>query len=157
MRIGTAGLIGLLALACSKPADQPVDQATVESPAVAEEAAPAPSLAAFAGNWDVKATVKEGKGKPVGYTLTASDTRDGWTVTFPGREPVPMRVVAVEGDSVVTEGGPFESGIRKGVQVNTRSVTRIVDGKAVGTTRARYDVDGPDTVTVLGFEGTRMP
>jgi hypothetical protein len=31
------------------------------------------------------------------------------------------------------------------------------DGKLVGTTRARYDVSGPDTVAMLRFEGTRAP
>ena len=69
-----------------------------------------------------------------------------------------MRVVAVEGDSIVWEAGPFESVIRKGVQVRvSRVVGRIRDGKLVGRTTARYDVAGADSVAHLTLEGTRAP
>ena len=104
---------------------------------------------------NVRSTVTESRGSALGYVLTATSTRDGWTISFPDREPIPVRVIAVQGDSVVTEAGPFESAIRKGVQVRTRGVARMVDGKLVGTNRARYEVEGADTVSVLEFEGTR--
>jgi hypothetical protein len=69
-----------------------------------------------------------------------------------------VRVVAVEGDSVVYEAGPFESALRKGVTVkNSRVVSRLKDGKLVGKTTARYDVTGPDTMAHLTYEGTRAP
>jgi hypothetical protein len=63
----------------------------------------------------------------------------------------------VDGDSIVSESGPFESVLRKGVQVNTRVVSRLQDGKLVGRTTARYQVSGADTVAHLNFEGTRVP
>jgi acyl-CoA thioesterase len=57
----------------------------------------------------------------------------------------------------MSEAGPFESVLRKGVQVSTKQVSRLQDGKLVGTTVARYAVSGPDTVRRLRFEGTRKP
>ena len=153
----TGGLIGLLAFACSRSADKPADAVTGEAPAMAEAAAATLSLSDFAGSWTVHSRVKEGKGHPIDYRIVATDSRDGWTVNFPNREPIPLRIVAAEGDSIVTEAGLFESALRKGVQVRTRGVTRLVDGKMVGTNWARYEVGGPDTLTVLEFEGTRAP
>lgn len=41
-------------------------------------------------------------------------------------------LVTVDGDSVMTMSGPFESVLRKGVQVTTSNVSRLVDGKLVG-------------------------
>ncbi len=95
-------------------------------------------------------------------TLVTSEmviSADGssWSLNFPKRDPIPVRVVAVEGDSIMTEAGPFESVLRKGVQVSTQQVYRLQDGKLVGTTVARYAVSGPDTVRRLRFEGTRKP
>ena len=89
--------------------------------------------------------------------MVATADRSGWSINFPNREPIPVRVVAVEGDSIMTEAGPFESVLRKGVQVSTQVVSRLQDGKLVGTTVARYAVSGPDTVARLRFEGTRAP
>ena len=54
-------------------------------------------------------------------------------------KPVPVRVVAVAGDSIVTDAGPYESFVRKGVRVTTRTVSRLESGKLVGTIEARYD------------------
>ena len=78
-------------------------------------------------------------------------------MTFPNRKPVPVRVVAVAGDSTVTEAGPFESFIRKGVQVTTRTVNRLQDGKLVGTIEARYATKAGDSVAHRPTEGTRAP
>ena len=56
------------------------------------------------------------------------------------------------GDSIITDAGPYESVLRKGVQVNTRVVSRLRGDKLVGTTTAHYrlhvdkepPVSGPD-------------
>ena len=69
--------------------------------------------------------------------------------------PLGISVVAVAGDSIVTEAGPFESALRKGVQVSVQNVTRLQDGKMVGTTIAHYATKGADSVRNLRFEGTR--
>jgi hypothetical protein len=148
--------IMLLVVGCSKPADKPADATPGEAPAM--EKAPATiSLADVAGTWKVRSTMEGNPGTTVNYDMVATADRSGWSIKLPNREPVPVRVVAVEGDSIVTEAGPFESVLRKGVQVNTRVVSRLRDGKLVGTTTARYQVSGPDTLARLNFEGTRAP
>jgi hypothetical protein len=160
MRVIRSCWIACLVLGCEKPADQPAGAATAEAPAA--EPAPAPatatiSLADVAGTWKIRSTMEGNEKQVVNYELVATPERSGWTLHLPKRDPVPVRVVAVEGDSIVTEAGPFESVIRKGVQVNTRLVLRHTDGKLVGTTVARYQVSGPDTVARLTVEGTRAP
>jgi hypothetical protein len=159
MGVLRAGCIGLLVLACSNPSDKPADMPAGDATA---EAAPAPapagiSLADVAGTWKIHSTMEGNEKVTVDYNLVATADRSGWTVNFPNRDPIPARVVAVDGDSIVTESGPFESVIRKGVQVNSRVVVRLQDGKLVGTTTARYQVSGPDTVARLKLEGTRVP
>jgi hypothetical protein len=93
----------------------------------------------------------------VGFVLTATADSTGWTQTFPGRAPVPVRVVAVAGDSIVTESGPYESVLRKGIQVRTHSVMRRQGDRLVGMTTARYQTTGPDTVRQVRTEGMRVP
>ena len=156
MRAVRSCCVVLLVLGCGRAADRPADATTDEAPAA--ETAPATlSLADVAGTWKVHSVMEGKENVTVDYELVATGDRTGWTINFPGREPIPVRVVAVEGDSVVTEAGPFESLIRKGVQVQSRVVARLQGGKLVGTTTARYQVSGPDSVARLTFEGTRAP
>ena len=93
----------------------------------------------------------------VTFELMATADTTGWMQHFAGRDPIPMRVLAVAGDSVITETGPFESVLRPGVQVTTHSVMRLQDGRLVGTTIARYKTSGPDSVVRIRTEGTRRP
>ncbi len=76
---------------------------------------------------------------------------------FPNQRPLPMRIVALAGDSLVSEAGPYASVCRSGVQVSTRSVLRLQGGRLVGRTVARYPTTGPDSVLQLRTEGTRQP
>jgi hypothetical protein len=155
MRGLTSCCIALALVAC-KPAEKPAETTTAEAPAM--DAAPAGlSLADMAGTWNVKSKMEGSDSVVVTYDLVTTADQNGWSLKFPNRDPIPMRVVAVEGDSVVIEAGPFESALRKGVQVSTQVVSRLQDGKLVGTTVARYQVTGPDTVARLTFEGTRAP
>jgi hypothetical protein len=151
------GWIALALVGCSGPADKPSEKAEAEATGMAEAPPAAISLGDVAGTWSVRSTVRGDESQVVTYDLTATADRSGWSITFPGREPIPVRVVAVEGDSIVTETGPFESALRKGVQVNAQVVTRLQGDKMVGTTIARYEVSGPDSVANLDFEGTRKP
>ena len=153
MRAVTSCWIALVLVGCGKPADKPADATVGEAPAM-EEAPAAPLLADMAGTWNVKSKV-EGSGKELSYDIVATADKSGWTLNFPNRDPIPLRIVAVEGDSVVYQAGPFESALRKGVQVNTDVVARLKDGKLVGKTTAHYEVKGPDSVATLTFEGTR--
>ena len=119
-------------------------------------AAPAPiALSDIAGKWTVSVMSGSADTTYFKFDMVATGDTSGWSFNFPNRKPVPVRVVAVEGDSIVTEAGPFESMLRKGVQVVSTTVNRLQDGKLVGTTTARYKTTGPDSVTTLHFEATR--
>lgn len=126
--------------------------------AVAATTAPATiSLADVAGRWTVRAVPETGDTTAVVSQLNASADTTGWTMTLPNRPPIATRVVLVSGDSIVTENGPYESVLRRGVQVRTRSVMRLRDGKLIGNTVARYTTTGPDSVLRLRTEATRTP
>lgn len=140
---------------CAKSEDQPARDTAAAAPATPEIPASI-SLADVAGKWKVRSTDEAG-GAVVESELTATADTSGWTLTLPNRKPVPVRVVAVGGDSIVTEAGPFESVLRKGVQVRTRAVYRLQDGKLVGTTEARYATSAGDSVAHRPTEGTRAP
>jgi hypothetical protein len=146
---------------CGKPASRAADEhAAVDTSAQAGPAQAAPeatiSLADIAGKWKMR-TMDESGRHPVETVWNATADSSGWTVTAPKRKPVPLRVVAVAGDSIVTESGPRESFILKGVQVTTRNVSRLQDGKLVGVTEAHYALkDGRDSVARRPSVGTRM-
>jgi hypothetical protein len=146
-------LVPAVLAGCAKPDAAPP---AADTTAAMMPAAPTVSLADFAGTWQVRGTNEAGD-SIVGYTLNASADAAGWSITFPGRDPIPLRVIEVAGDSVVTEGGPFESAIRKGVQVSTHTVMRIQDGRLTGMTTARYATSGADSVVMIRADGTRMP
>jgi hypothetical protein len=141
---------------CGKSEEQPARDTTAAAPATPEPVSI--SLADVAGTWRVRTTDEAG-GNVVESEMTATADTSGWTLTLPNRKPVPVRVVGVGGDSIVTEAGPFESVLRKGVQVTTRAVYRLQDGKLVGTTEARYaaPAGGRDSVARRPTEGTRAP
>jgi hypothetical protein len=87
--------------------------------------------------------------------MVATDGTDGWTVTFPDREPIPAHIVEAAGDSVVIHLGPYASALRDDVMVTTMTVARIVDGRMVGYFTANYDMEGPDNVLQGIQEGER--
>lgn len=124
------------------PGEQPAMEATI-------------SLADVAGTWSVEALPEMGDSALVTYQMVATDNTEGWTVTFPDRDPLPVQVVAVEGDSIITETGPYESLLREGVMVTTRSVTRMQDGNLIGTFVAHYETMGADSVLQGRQRGTR--
>lgn len=148
--------IALLLVGCGRPAEKAAESTAGDAPA-GEEMPAALSLADVAGTWDARVTPEGGDSTLVTFQMVATTDQTGWSLNLPNRKPVPLRVVVVEGDSVVTEAGPFESMVRKGKQVSTRTVNRLENGKLVGTTVATYAGGGPDSVVRLRFEGTRAP
>jgi hypothetical protein len=133
---------------CAPAEEQPAqDQAT---------AAATISLADLAGAWTVTGMAESSDSVLIMYELNATATPDGWTSTLPGREPMPLRVVLVDGDSVVAEAGPFESALRPDVMVTTRTVARLQGDMLTGTIVARYDTDGAaDSVLAGRLRGMR--
>jgi hypothetical protein len=87
--------------------------------------------------------------------IVATATTEGWTMTMPGQQPVPIRV-RVDGDSILTETGPFPSILRKGAMVTTSAVYHLQGGKLVGTLVARYAGAGRDSVLTGRQEATRQ-
>lgn len=154
MRVSRSAMLFALA-ACGTKEKAPEAMPAAE-PAPAVAAAPAFSLADAAGTWTYVARSATGDTVLVTATLTAAADAAGWTLTFPNRPPLPMKVT-VSGDSVLTSVGPYESVLRKGVTVTTEGAARMVDGKLVGRSTAHYSVATADSVRSLITEATRKP
>jgi len=150
----------LLIAACAKKENAAVDTSgtSASSTASTTTAAPAPAninLADVAGKWDMRAVPASGTDtSATTYVLTATNSQSGWTLTFPGRKPMPVQV-ASSGDSIVLTATPYASVRRKGVQVSTVGVLRLQNGDLVGPTTAHYKTKSADSVLTLNVTGTR--
>lgn len=138
--------------ACTKK-EAPAVDSTAAVPV--DTAAPAPM--SLAGNWNVK-VMPVGKDTVVSsYVLNATADQTGWKMAFPGRDPMDIRVLSMDKDSVVSEVGPFESSIVKGLKVNfVHSSMHLEGDKMVGTSIVHYDRKTADSVVTLRAEGTRQ-
>ena len=134
------------------------DQSVADS-AAGDRASENTTIAGMTGTWQMRTMPEQGDSVLLTYTVNATNDTTGWTITFPGREPLPVRVLAVDADSVVLEVGPYESMLRPNVQVVTQSVSRVQGDRMVGTAVARYRGEGvgADSVVRLRLEGTRAP
>lgn len=157
MRCTTTLCVAALVLTACARGDQTADTAGATAAGATPPASTTINLADIAGVWTVRGMNMAGDSTLVTYELNATADTSGWTITFPGRPPVPVRVVAVAGDSVITEAGPYESSLRRGVNVRTTGAFRLQDGRLVGHTVARYDTRGADSVLMVRSEGTRKP
>lgn len=149
----------LLFTACVKSENSTPDttaMAPAAEPAPAP-AAPAPiTLSSVAGKYSFAGKNEKGDSTLVTYDLTATGDTTGWSIKFTNRpDVIPQHVTLVDADSIVLEAGPYESNIQRGVQVRTRTVYHVQDGKLMGRTVARYDTKGPDTVRIIMSEGTK--
>ena len=155
-RVALLGSTILLVAACAKSEAPPADTTAAMTPAAAP--APAPlSLADVAGRWQMSNVPTTGTDtSPTNFVLNATADTTGWMLEFPSGLKVPLSVKA-DGDSFTTVAAPFASQRRKNVKVSTVSTFRMQDGKLVGTTTARYDTKGADSVLQLRGSGTRMP
>ena len=143
-----SAVVGLIALAACGGSETPA------ADTAAMAMAPTVSLADVAGTWTISTTAENSDSVLVSSEIAATADPSGWVQTLPGRPPVPMRVT-VDGDSIMTDAGPFESVLRPGVQVTTTGVMRLVNGMLMGTTVARYQGAGTDSVVRLRSTGTR--
>lgn len=149
MRRTVALFTAVLLLACGGGREYADD-------AAAADAAAEISLAEVAGTWDVMAMPETGDAAEIPIQIMATDMVTGWMIDLPNRDPMELRVIAVDGDSIVTENGPYESILREGVLVSLRSVMRLEDGMLKGTFVATYQTEPVETMagTLLG---TPMP
>ncbi|HUG26960.1 MAG TPA: hypothetical protein VMK53_01585 [Gemmatimonadales bacterium] len=139
--------VAAIAVGCAPAEEQP----SQDQPA----AAGTDWLADLAGTWTVTALAESSDSVLITYELNATQTSVGWTSTLPGREPTPVRVLLVDADSVVAEAGPFESALRPGVAVTTRSVARLQGDMLTGTIIARYTGAGADSILNGRLRGIR--
>ena len=149
----------LLAACADRPGSEgaAADTAAMTTDTVSAPAAPAAlSPADLAGRWDMRSVPETGDTTPTTYVFTATADTTGWTYNFPNRAPVPARVVAMGGDSVVVRSEPYQSVRRRGVRVWTSATYRREGDRLVGRATAHYTTRGADSVLVLRTEGTRM-
>jgi len=145
----------LFLVACGGSETPATDTAATAAPAPAA-AAPL-SLADLNGTWTQTVRPENSDSVLVTATIVAKTDNTGWTITLPGRPPMPVRV-SVSGDSLMTATGPYESVLRKGVQVTTNAVLRRQpDGKLTGFTIAHYQGAKADSVVRLRTELTKAP
>lgn len=147
-----AVLLGLAVVfaTCSR-ADSP--PATDTAMAMTEAPA-ATSLASFAGMWDVNVMPEGSDSVVTTHVLNVTDTA-AWRLEFSDRQGAAVRVTGMRGDTVLAEAGPFESGVRRGMQVRTTNSYWLQDGKIMGRTTARYETTGPDTLRLFHSVGTK--
>jgi hypothetical protein len=92
-----------------------------------------------AGVWDAKSMVGPNDSVVATSVLTATADTSGWTMKLEGRDPIAMRVVAMGGDSIVTEAGPYPSILRAGLTVTVlRNVSHYKGDTMWGTFEALY-------------------
>jgi len=113
-------------------------QAAPAAPAAAP-AAQGIKLSDVAGTWTVKTLVGPKDSVVITTVVTLTADGKGSTMVIPNRDPVPVRLVAVGGDSVVTEAGPYPSALRPGQTVTLlHLVTHYKGDTSTGTLEAKY-------------------
>jgi len=133
--------LGVLCAACG--GDTPQVQASRAAPPT--ELPGAWSVIAFRAGSDIAY---------VSYDMTATADTSGWTVTFPGRDPMAVRVLSASRDSIDVVLGPYPSAVRTGATVTAETIGRVVGDRIEGRFIARYD-RGPDPEVRGRFEGRR--
>jgi hypothetical protein len=157
MRYLHIAVVAAVVVACSNSESKSADTQKTVTPAGAPAASAGLKLADVAGTWTAKTMTEKGDSTLLTYTMTATADTTGWSITFPGRAPIPGHVWAVAGDSIVLHAGPYESALRKGVQVTSHAVMHFKDGKLVGTSTGHYAVKTADSVRTFRLEATRAP
>ena len=129
-------IVCLTALAATAAAQARPVMKRAAAPAAAAGLKPAD----VAGTWTMQNNVKNAAGQDtvVSSELSVSPDAKTWVTHLAGRDPVPTRVVAMGGDSVVTESGPFKSVARAGQTVLTHETFHFKGNDAWGTIEARY-------------------
>lgn len=129
-------LCTVLAVACAKT-DQPADT-TAAAPAT-PPAPPAITASDLTGTWDMKTMPVDRDTVLTTGTMTSTGAADGWTMTLGNsKTPIPVRIVSIAGDSVISETGQFNSAVRRGQKVSIHSIQHLRDGRLTGVVHAKY-------------------
>lgn len=92
----------------------------------------------LAGDWESKLMTGPRDSVIATMVTTFSADKKVW-IRFPGREPVAGRLVAMAGDSVIVDAGPYPSITRSGRMATVRTVMHIGNHKSWGMTHAVFD------------------
>jgi len=150
----------VVSVGCQKsqpPASADTTATAAPAPAPAAPAPAAIHLADVAGKWNVRVLNQAGDSTLLTLVMTTTADSTGWKETFSKGLTVPLRVISVAGDSIVTESGPQPSQLRKGMSVTTHTVTRFHGDTMVGQTVAHYKTTKADSVRNLELRGTKAP
>lgn len=146
MRVLALSSVVLLLAAC-KPADNANNAAdtTAARVATAED---------FNGTWQMTGRNEAGDSIIATRLVVAGDS---FTTTFADGRSITGRVVSRGGDSIITEAGPYQSALRRGVQVRTHNIMRRDGDRLVGVTHATYAYSSGDSTVTIRQSGTRVP
>ena len=147
MRVPAALCCLALLVACAPAEPEPAADAAVAAPALA--------LADFAGTWQLT-TALTGVETPVMSQISGTAAGTDWTMALEGRDPIALQV-SVVGDSLISESSEYESILRKGVMVRTRTAGAMSNGMMQGTITATYRTAAGDELVTGTFTGSRMP
>jgi|GEM_PF-1461917 len=105
-----------------------------------------------AGVWTNKYMIGPKDSVIATVVITVSDDAKTWSMKFPDRPAIPVRVVTTGGDSVVTDAGPYPSTKRPGQSVTLlHAVSHFKGDHMTGTFEAHYSgglvVDGKTEAT----------
>ena len=117
------------------------DKTDVSYDATTDEASDESPYAAYSGEWSTESYSMDSDEPLVTVLMTATDSPDGWSWKFTHiDEPVMANSVAMMGDSVVVEIGPFPSALREGATVETVTSYLLVHGDSIsGRFEAVYE------------------
>ena len=106
----------------------------------------------YAGTWQITSTLV-GAAKPVAGTLVG--TPDGkFTLSLDGRPNI-AQTTSMSGDSLVNVSAEYESVLRKGVMVVTRTATMMNGDTMNGTIEATYKTPKGEEKVQGTVTGTR--
>ena len=144
-------------VACTSSRTDVVDTSkTVTAQPPAEAPAATLSLASIAGRWNMNSLPETGDTTMTHFVLNATADSTGWTIIYPpNRDPLPVRIIAVAGDSIVFETGPYLSARRPGMKAITRDTYRMSGDSLVGYGVGRFLTTAPDSLIRLRLWGTR--
>ena len=147
MRFAVAFLVLSAAAACAAKEEATPDSA---APAVAAT----PSVADFAGSWQLS-TVLEGAKDTVKSTVNVM--ADGsCSLVLEGRPNISC-TTSMSGDSLVVQTSEYESILRKGVMTSVRSAAILMNQMMHGNLVSSYKMPNGEQKVAGTFTGTKAP
>lgn len=125
-----------------------------EAPAAAA-APPAPTLADFAGTWQVSSVLPNSP-TPIASTMTGTADPASWTMSLEGRPNIAL-TVSVAGDSLIGQTAEYESILRKGVMVTVRTASVKTASGLSGNLVATYKTASGTEVVNGTMTATKAP